>query len=74
MDECYSSIHDIARSQDMNEQNVNFTNKPLEIVSDDFSDPSLIHRSGQLIDPRTDSTFTMIGTGTKDALLSIICS
>ena len=54
-----------------NVQNVNFMNKPLEIISDDFSDGTLNTSLWTFINPRNDATFTMVGSGTKDALLNI---
>ena len=54
-----------------NKQNVNFTNIPLVILSDDFSDTNLNTSIWTIIDPLGDSTFTMTGTGTRNALLSI---
>ena len=53
-----------------NEQNVNFTNKPLEIVSDDFSKPTL-DPLWKFSNPKNDAILTLVGTGTNDALLSI---
>ena len=50
---------------------VNFTNKPLAIVSDDFSDPELNTALWTIIDPQNDSTFSIIGNDTKNATLSI---
>ena len=51
--------------------NVNFTNKPLVIVSDDFSAPTLKTPLWTNIDPLNDSTITIVGSGTKNASLSI---
>ncbi|MFZ3385030.1 MAG: DUF1349 domain-containing protein, partial [Candidatus Methanoperedens sp.] len=51
--------------------NVNFTNKPLVIVSDDFSAQALKTPLWTKIDPLNDSTISIVGTGTKNALLSI---
>ena len=52
-------------------QDVNFSNKPLFIVSDDFSAPTLNTSLWTKIDPLGDSNFTIEGTGTTDALLNI---
>ena len=41
------------------------------IVSDDFSAPSLNTSLWTTINPRNDATFSMAGTGTKNALLNI---
>ncbi|MCL7413723.1 MAG: DUF1349 domain-containing protein, partial [ANME-2 cluster archaeon] len=53
------------------EMYVNFTNNPMRIVSDDFSAPTLNTSLWTKIDPQNDATFTIAGTGTSDALLSI---
>ena len=53
------------------EQNVNFTNIPLVIISDDFSDSTLNLSIWTIINPKNDTSFNMVGTGTRDALLSI---
>ncbi|CAG0957191.1 Serine-aspartate repeat-containing protein D [Methanosarcinales archaeon] len=54
-----------------NVQNVNFMNKPLEIISDDFSDETINTSLWTFINPRNDATLNMAGSGTKDALLNI---
>ena len=53
------------------EQNVNFTNKPLVIISDDFSAPELNTSLWTIFNPLGDSIVTTTGTGTRNALLSI---
>ena len=53
------------------EQNVNFTNKPLVIISDDFSAPELNTSLWTTFNPLGDSIVTTTGTGTRNALLSI---
>ncbi|VVB56435.1 SdrD B-like domain protein [uncultured archaeon] len=55
----------------LNKQNVNFTNLPVFIVSDDFSAPALNTSLWTIINPGSESTITLVGTGTTDALLSI---
>ena len=64
-----ASLQVIVLGQD--KQDVNFSNKPLFITSDDFSAPTLNTSLWTKIDRLGDSNFTIEGTGTTDALLNI---